>query len=386
MKLKRLLATSLAIATLLGCSKPVTVPVSPDKDTSVPEALPISFSPYLVHTTKAPVTTTDYLKKEEAGFGVSAVYTRDSLWSETVSRYPGMMFNSKVFWDGEMWNYKPPKFWPTLKGEYISFFAYAPYNAPGITLCDTSRTDADITRLHLKLAEKSNETVDFVAACVTDGKGTIEDPRVIIELKPELTRIEMFAKVDEDLYQAEGEDRKTRIVIKSAKFTGPKFYTGAEYSYNTENTSDIGQWDFSNSTAEEYPIVLKGEDYRLETAIPYIAENAYILTNQHSNYQMLEDSAPGENYIFILPPGGDKGIEYEDISVVFDYDILTEDPKLAPGYSCTSATKTVNLPVGTLRQGYSYKFTFRFHLDRIEVSAAIVPSDYKEDENLETEV
>ncbi len=378
MKLKSIFAATMAVAALFGCSEPSIELIPPvvEEPVVLPETQ-ISFAPYIVHTTKAQVTTTDVLKGEEAGFAISAVYTKDTLWNDVQAKTPAFMYNQQILWDGEKWDYNPPKFWPTIQGEMVSFFAHAPYNAPGITLCDSTDVNADPSRLHFRLSDKSNETIDFIAACILNGIGTVEEPRVMIELKPELTRVEMYAKVEEDLYHEEGEERKTRVIIKSARFTGPKCYLEGEYFFNTENPSGIGNWNFTDSAAGDYPINLKGEDFRLETASPYIVENAVILTSQHAEYQLLQDSAPDQNYIFLLPPNKTDGIEYGDLSVAFDYDIVTEDPKLPAGYSCIKSAKTVQLPIGTLRQGYSYKFTFRFCLDRIEVSAAIVPSGNK---------
>ena len=74
------------------------------------------------------------------GFGVFACYT-GKLTYENTTVSPDFMYNQHVTGtkDSEgniTWSYKPVKYWPNDNREYVSFFAYAPYeNAPADNKC-----------------------------------------------------------------------------------------------------------------------------------------------------------------------------------------------------------------------------------------------------------
>lgn len=75
---------------------------------------------------------------QTAGFGLFASYT-ERLTYENTSVSPDFMYNQKVVStdNGETWVYNPVKYWPnstdyetgTIYNEYLTFFAYAPYEA-----------------------------------------------------------------------------------------------------------------------------------------------------------------------------------------------------------------------------------------------------------------
>lgn len=322
-----------------------------------------------VVATKAPVLTIDGIKAAGAGFGVSAVFEENSVWSELVSKKPDYFYNEQVLWNGEKWVYEPEQYWPKKKNDKLSLFAYAPYNSQYIKLCDTTLEGADASKIEFSLAPKSNETIDFIADCVIDKMGNREEPLVGFAMEHELTCLQMYAKVDKNLYSSEDEAYKTRVIVKSARFMGKRLYTKGVYSYNTANADGVGSWDFPNISSGSYDIQMQGESIAIETAVPYTAENVLVLTSRDQVKQMLVPSAenPEQNCIFLIPGGGIEGIEEGDISVMFEYDIITEDSKLAAGYSCSSATKVVNFPAQTLKQGYTYKFTFTFCLNEVKI-------------------
>ncbi len=342
----------------------------------LPDSLTISFSTSLAASTvvKAPTTTADLLKRPGVGFGISAIATKKVPWAEMGDKIPEFMYDRHITWDGVRWIYDPVEFWPTKQKELLSFFAYGPFGAPGITLSGTE-AGADLSRIDFELTEKSNETIDFVAGCQIDQTGSIDDPEVLFTLRPELTKLEMFAKVNEDVYNEEGIYNKTRIIVRSARLFGDNFYRSGQYIYNTADTEQPGSWDFSGSTPTDYPVVLNGKSYTFGT--DYIAEDAVALLNKSTVYQLLaeSDAETNENCIFIIPPKGEDGAAEGDINIEFIYDIVTEDDNIACGYSCTSARKHISLTPGTLKQGYSYKFTFTFHVNSITISEVTTESD-----------
>ena len=60
------------------------------------------------------------------GFGVFAAYT-GALTYENTTVSPDFMYNQQVTYTSGAWNYNPVKFWPNETSDYVSFFAYAPY-------------------------------------------------------------------------------------------------------------------------------------------------------------------------------------------------------------------------------------------------------------------
>ena len=75
-----------------------------------------------------------------------------------------------------------------------------------------------------------------------------------------------------------------------------------------------------------------------------------------------------DQYLFLIPVAN---LIDGKATATIEYDIVTEDSKLAVGYSCTNATKTVKLPAGTLQQGKSYNYTFIINLDEIVLDATV---------------
>ena len=83
-------------------------------------------------TTRAPGEISDNTALQGKSFGVFASYTRNVKYENT-SVSPDFMYNQQVTYD-ELWKYAPTKYWPnnveednTTPREYITFFAYAPY-------------------------------------------------------------------------------------------------------------------------------------------------------------------------------------------------------------------------------------------------------------------
>ncbi len=368
----------MAIVALGSCSK------FSEGEGTVSDKVPISFSPALTVSVavKSPTMTNDVLKRADAGFGVSAIATKKVPFAQTASRVPSFMHDRHVVWNGTQWTYDPLEYWPTISRNMISFFAYAPWGAEGITLSGTGE-GADLTKISFELAQKSDETVDFVAGCKIDETGSRDDQMVQFTMRPELTKLEMFAKASEDLYSDDDAAHKTRIIIRSAVLSGPQMYRTAVYNYNTQDSAGSGSWDFSGKSPESYPLVLNGKNISIGT--DYTVEGGVSLLKKGIRYQVLGTSSenPAENNIFILPPKGTVGIGEGDVKVTFEYDVVTEDSALAGGYTCIKAKKTIDLPAGTMKQGYSYRFTFTFYVNRVTVEGD--STDWDEEIQKETE-
>lgn len=80
------------------------------------------------------------------------------------------------------------------------------------------------------------------------------------------------------------------------------------------------------------------------------------------------------HYAFFIPvtEGLSKADDSQTSStetVTISYDVVTEDTNLAAGYTCASATKTIALPAGILKQGVAYTLTFTINVNEVKLSA-----------------
>ncbi len=373
-----LVSFAFAALALVSCSKNEVVEnnYSPDRA--------ISFSTYLTTSpvSKAAVTTTVGIQAANAGFGITAVHTETTAWKDATTKAPNFMYNQQVTYvDGTKgWTYSPVKYWPTKKESKVSFFAYAPYVATSATAPATgiilNNNTTDPSTLTFKLATASNETVDFVADCDVDQTGTISesDPAtgstpapVDFTLFHELTRVAMVAKVSDNVWVDSDTKNQTKVVITSAKLNSGNMYHTGTYSFNTTDGTKRGSWTLSDDM--ELPLVLNTANI---TAGQYSATGIELLA-KNIEYQLLKESATGENYVFLLPPNGESGLvtSTKEVAITFTYDIVTVDTALSDKYSKTTATKVVKLPATTLAQGKAYKYTFTFGVDEVVVSATV---------------
>jgi hypothetical protein len=87
------------------------------------------------------ITSSNFQTKR---FGVFASYT-GTLKYENTTVSPDFMYNQPVSYAGGGWSYAPTKYWPNDAAEYVSFFAYAPYEESpaddGRCIIDMSKWD-----------------------------------------------------------------------------------------------------------------------------------------------------------------------------------------------------------------------------------------------------
>ena len=95
--------------------------------------------------TRAPGQINSDADLRGTSFGVFGSYT-GALKYENTTVSPDFMYNEKVTYDNGSgkWSYRPVKYWPNDSREYVSFFAYAPYEA---TPTDDGRCIIDMSKL-----------------------------------------------------------------------------------------------------------------------------------------------------------------------------------------------------------------------------------------------
>lgn len=354
----------------------------------------IEFSTYLgrnAQGSRGTETTTASIKT--SGFGVLAYYTEQTDFAD--ANKPNFMWNQKVTHNGTNWEYTPIKYWPTKVGDKVSFFAYAPYVENGnnnvIELSGKSATGAPTATI--TLPDDPSQTIDFVAAVQmnkTHDNSASANNNVSFILKHEMTRVKVQAKLDKSVYSDTDAKHKTFVVIKKIKFNDKgQFYKSGKYTFSTTN-KERGTWaTTANATAYTLDLngVLNTELIKADGAKKKTDSGDYM--TGVNGLKLVDTTAKdlfkNNEYLFLIPvsANNEDGLTDGKATATIEYDIVTEDSKLAAGYSCTSATKTVLLPAGTLKQGISYNYIFTIKLDEIVLDATVNDWDKASDSKID---
>lgn len=340
----------------------------------------IEFGTYLGRDAQTKGAITSSTSIQTSGFGVTAFYTGQTAWTAaSANNAPNFMYNQEVKYASGAWSYSPVKYWPTMKGDKISFFAYAPYNAAGIVLAAKDASSAN-TSLTFTVQDKADDMVDFVAAQVIDAqqKDAAEGGQdaISFNLKHELSRLAFKVKTSENM--AAG----SHVVLKEIDLAaGDFFYKSATYTFANATTADAvnGTWSAPIKMAGAYNVAdVLSDTFAAQT----IAGKEYTEKVLDLTSATAVSIFGADQYLFLIPVDG--GLAADKAAVTFKYDIVTEDANLKEGYSCTEATKTVYLPAGLLQQGKAYNVTFTFNMDQIEVAASV--ADWATDADSDVEV
>lgn len=242
-------------------------------------------------------------------FGVFAQYTENTAWGSYTKTTPfNFMWNQKVTWDAlnSFWTYAPVKYWPNdnqpadLSGatgsqehSYLSFFAYAPYQAEtspadgfdvkdydgdddgtdpdhdGIVFVSPNNEEVEDAYLYYRTSiEKPfgvDESVDLLWASQQDlwktkpsGEGYV-DGQVHLTFRHALSKLEITVKTlidrtanhTSDAYSTEL-DANSKVFIESATITTPDFYTEGKLMLTPyDATPTVPRWDYTGVTAKD---------------------------------------------------------------------------------------------------------------------------------------
>ena len=362
--MKKNLLGWLAMATMLvgtGCSSDEVV-----NDYSPENA--IQFGTYTGRDAQGRGTELNNTSIED--FGVFASYTGQSPWN--IEKPLNFMFNEDIKRNGETWSYAPVKYWPTTKGDQISFFAYAPHNTnatTGISIKSTN-TDSGIPIVTYEISETNLTTqADFTADVNYNEKRTSNpssetldsyDQPVYFTLLHELTRVNIYARLDRNVAAS------TKVNIKNIEVVAKgKFNTKADYTFAAPDKTR-GTWgNFTGATAD---LGLRNLMCETDATGMNGYEETGVLVSSTTPVAMFDD----HEYLFLIPSNGVGGLENAgDITLRVSYDIVTLDDNLNPKYSVTPAVKEIPLCVGDLKQGVAYVYTLVIGLNEIKLSASV---------------
>ncbi len=411
MKKNNFALLALAVLILGSCSQDETLVENP----AVNAPIEFGICSGKAAETRAGITTNGTIQEADAGFGVIAGYRsyHDFMWNQQVTYVES----------SKSWTYDPVKYWPTTQGKRLSFYAYAPYQAVHSSgnVIEFSKDDPDVLLLTYNHQEDLSNNVDFVAARAVV-KNTAENmsKNVTFNLKHELTRLSLYAKVSEDVWKADGEHDKTRIVITDVKLTlesnaDANFHSSATYNYAQSNDEN-GTWD---PTGNDGDII--GTEFDLNSVIAYqelpdegmnVCGKVYTPSETYKNgifileNTTLKNLCGGDvidanddtkkyvgNHLFLIPAirgygETETGITATYLKLVVAYEIVTKESDTT--YSSIPATKTVPITSSSssngklFEQGKAYTFTIIFDVNDVnEVKLGADAMDWAEvDEKL----
>lgn len=355
---------AMAAMTVVGCSQNDITEVSPDANPVV------GFSAYTGVQSRGVVIDLDSLKK--TGFGVLAYYTGQVDWDASFK--PNFMWDQKVAYASNAWTYTPVKYWPNTPNDQVSFFAYGPTtDNNGIVPSGADVAGAKLA-FTLKNSGSEDAMVDLVVADKRNQKKT--DPTINFVFKHALARVSFKAKLENSLVGTTNPDGKTHVVI-----TGVTLLANNNIASISSNLFASGTYDFADGSWDG---VLDTSDYELsedKVLKPFTTlewgTNPSKVTTTSKGIEVPQaatsvDLFKDKQFLFLIPVNGSTGIDATNQFVVkLDYDIVTEDNKLALGYSITPSTANIVLTNGTLKQGKAYNYTFTIGLTEVKVAATV---------------
>ncbi len=378
---------------------------------------PVSFGAYLNRAvTRAGYEGNlgiDQLKTN--GFGVLAYYTDDKTYSPDFQ--PNFMYNTKVAYQTDHWEYNPVRYWPNENSEHdasegldrLSFFAYAPH--------------VDVNQLTGYTDENDNPDVGIVAL---SRNGAIGDPfvyyhvnfnpasqvdfcwgtpRVNMTKQATNQKVEfefnhalaaLNVQIDADIDEAVA-DASTRIYVRSVSFEG--FAERGAFNLNTQP----GQVMWHNMTGDDYldggkVTVHDGRVNGNEGAAEAVNElpkglNPVLVQSAKYGDAALTDGVTatavnlfGENEsidapVYVIPTG-------QPLKLTIVYDVETQADKL-PGYLSDGVThgtsienritKTIALTSGeTMRMEAGKHYILNLHLGMTSVKLNATISDWSD--------
>lgn len=349
--------TAIAALTIAGCSQNEVMDESPDANPAV------GFDVYTGAQTKGTVEDNTSIK---TGFGILAYATGATSWAGSTEK-PNFMYNQKVEYKTNKWEYSPVRYWPKNTTDKITFFAYAPYeSAPdagtnkGIVLSQTAAGNPKIT-FSLKAADSMIDLLTDEAQ--TNKTKANTSGTVAFKFKHILSRVKLMAKAQSALATGTDIVIKKVIILGKTNHAQTKFYTQAVYTTALGTTN--GKWAAGTQAASDYDLA-NVLDVKATGITGYTTQG--IKLNNTTEVSLFKD----KEYLFLIPV---ESFAQGDIQLKITYDIVTNDTSDATKAVASENTETVKLPASILAKGTPYKLTFAIGLDPITVTGAIDSSD-----------
>lgn len=354
MKPKHLGVAALLLLMLGACAETEIPGTGGDSDRAV------SFSAYTRVQTRG--TEVKLANIKTSAFGIIAYLTNGNYSATSKSTF---MENQQVEWKNSAWTYSPQKYWPNNGTDKLSFFAYAPYvatsGAQGIKPVNSSGADP---KLDFTVQTNLNNMVDLlVAAKPSQSFSTVgaAGGKLTFDFHHVLASAKMYAKPSEDL----AGNKQVRMYITGVKlkhsnklaehsvfnmntsaWATPSSYLPAEIDLGNATNGIIGFSAISDVSGLTQGVQLTGNS----------AETPLFKTG-HS--------------LYLIPISGTTGCAEGDVKLEITYKLLTRATDSSSSWVTSTATRTVSLPAGGFKQGYSHSYVFTLGLDEITVDVVV---------------
>lgn len=236
------LLTGIAIAICIALGS-ITLPGCSAEDESLidlpGESVAVLFDAGMISETQSRATSMDLASLHEDGFGVLAYYTNGYNWNNVTT--PNFMYNQKVNWNMDHWDYSPVKYWPIVSNDKVTFFAYAPYDDQqpstlsdnhGIALSGNTLAAAPYIDFTVNTNSIADQ-VDLVYASAIDKNKESVD----LQFHHALSRIGFTARTDVDY--GDTEVKVTSLSIKGTFYPSGQFNLGDGTWSSKSETTDI---------------------------------------------------------------------------------------------------------------------------------------------------
>lgn len=180
MKGMKLIVLAASCAVLAACTQT-------DDVNQLPVA--IGFTPTVDTQTRGADLNADNL----SSFGVLAYFTQGGNFNPSTS-IPNFMHNQPVSKSGSSWTYNPTMYWPVNSNDKLSFFAYAPHNAAGLTVPGVSSPGYPSFTYEVQSTETEQNDL-LLAQPVLDKVAT--DGTVVFSFRHALTRVKVKVEAGE---------------------------------------------------------------------------------------------------------------------------------------------------------------------------------------------
>lgn len=411
---KSMIFAAVAAVVLSACAKVETTQFTEDE--------PIAFSVYVPQMTKAGAigqTTTSSIQRAEGeggGFGVFAYYTDNNNYTSG-SYYANFMYNQKVLYSTDHWEYSPVKYWPNEYGtgansdatDKLSFLAYAPYvssasGTSGITamVANTAADGKKDAYVTYTVSTNPAEAVDLVWA-VNDATGlpwldltkqTVTGT-VPFKFKHALARLNvnvrgMFDEVrtTDGQVSSDNIDEHSKITIGKVEIKG-NFIPSANLNLNNTD-ANTPRWGNYADAAEKTLTIANSDiatslkatsDTNPETAFPSVTG----VTKTNVNiYTGAAPAATDSKFFTIIPKTADAAQEFE---VKITYFVTTEDGNLEGGVSSVKNViyKNISFPAPGFVAQKNYSINIILGMTTVKVEAT-VDDNWTNGSNLEIDL
>ena len=285
---------------------------------------------------------------ETRKYGVFACYNNgDAIGQEKVSA--NLMNNQKVTFIDGVWKYSPTINWPEKEegSNYSSFFAYSPYSDSEFVSVNSESLEPVIDYYSSNPMDDNGDLLygSLVNATKSDNNGCVS-----IQSRHALSRLSLKAvgAIDQVSAGASYSELGTKITIKSIKISG---------LIPNRGSFDLKEQQWKNLSQEPQTYTIEGDN--LAADLRDVGDT--FAANQPEGVTI--NSKPvGVSPFLLIPTDGEK-----QITIMVEYFITTDDPKLSTGYSRIRnvITKQLNF---NMTAGYSYDLQIVLGLTSLKCS------------------